>query len=69
MKNVDCKKFPNVATKPTKHEQTNESPTIQFFPEKNFHLHTNRRKQGPGESRTQTLGHKGNRVSCRLSGE
>ena len=28
------RKFPNVTTKPTKHQQTNESPTIQIFPKK-----------------------------------
>ena len=29
------KKLPDAATKPKKHMQTNESPTVQFLPEKN----------------------------------
>ena len=37
MKKADsAQKFPDEATKPKKHKQINDSPTIKFFPGKTF---------------------------------
>ena len=61
--------FPDVATKPTEHKQTNASPTIQFFPENYFSISYILGKKSLAGIELQTLGHKSIRVTSGLSGK